>query len=98
MIMIDRLIEQALLEDIHTGDITTLAVVPGERPASARLIAKENLVVAGLSTAARVFSILDPEIRFKACLRDGEKAAPGTLLATVHGEREVAQATSRFNK
>ena len=41
MIMIDRLIEQALLEDIHTGDITTLAVVPGKRPASARLIAKE---------------------------------------------------------
>jgi nicotinate-nucleotide pyrophosphorylase (carboxylating) len=31
--MIDRLIKQALLEDIHTGDITTLAVVPGERPA-----------------------------------------------------------------
>jgi nicotinate-nucleotide pyrophosphorylase (carboxylating) len=86
MIMIDRLIEQALLEDIHTGDITTLAVVPGERPASARLIAKEYLVVAGLSTAARVFSILDPGICFKACLNDGNKAAPGTLLATVNGE------------
>src|SRR6266568_33039 len=86
MIMIDRLIEQALLEDIHTGDITTLAVVPGQRQASAKLIAKENLVVAGLATAARVFSILDPGIRFEACLRDGEAAEPGTLLATVHGE------------
>jgi nicotinate-nucleotide pyrophosphorylase (carboxylating) len=85
MIMIDRLIEQALLEDIHTGDITTLAVVPKGRPASARLIAKENLVVAGLSIAARVFSTLDPEIRFKASLSDGEKATPGTILATVHG-------------
>lgn len=84
--MIDRLIEQALLEDIHTGDITTLAVVPGKRPASARLIAKESLVVAGLSTAARVFYTLDPEICFKACLNDGEKATAGTLLATVHGE------------
>ncbi|MDD2273554.1 MAG: carboxylating nicotinate-nucleotide diphosphorylase [Desulfuromonadaceae bacterium] len=86
MITIDRLIEQALLEDIHTGDITTLAVVPGARPASARLIAKENMVVAGLSTAARVFSKLDPDIRFEACLNDGEKAAVGTVLATVHGE------------
>ena len=86
MIMIDRLIEQALLEDIHTGDITTLAVVPGRRPASARLIAKENLVVAGLSTAARVFWILDPDICFKASLSDGDTATPGTLLATVHGE------------
>ncbi len=86
MIMIDRLIEQALLEDIHTGDITTLAVVPGLRPASARLIAKENLVVAGLATAARVFNILDPKIRFKECLSDGGKATPGTILAKVHGE------------
>lgn len=86
MIMIDRLIEQALLEDIHTGDITTLAVVPGKRPASARLIAKENMVVAGLFTAARVFSTLDPDISFKTCLNDGDSAASGTLLATVHGE------------
>ncbi len=86
MIMIDRLIEQALLEDIHTGDITTLAVVPGKRAATARLIAKENLVVAGISTAARVFSTLDPDIHFKTCLGDGEKAVAGTLLATVHGE------------
>ncbi len=86
MIMIDRLIEQALLEDIHTGDITTLAVVPGRRPASARLIAKEALVVAGIATAARVFTILDPDISFKACLNDGEKASSGTLLATLDGE------------
>ena len=86
MIMIDRLIEQALLEDIHTGDITTLAVVPGQRPASARLIAKEHMVVAGIAIAARVFSTLDPDIRFEACLSDGEKTATGTLLATVHGE------------
>jgi nicotinate-nucleotide pyrophosphorylase (carboxylating) len=86
MIMIDRLIEQALLEDIHTGDITTLAVVPGKRSASARLIAKEDLVAAGLATAARVFTILDPDIRFNACLIDGERAIAGNIMATVHGE------------
>jgi nicotinate-nucleotide pyrophosphorylase (carboxylating) len=86
MIMIDRLIEQALLEDIHTGDITTQAVVPESRPASARLVAKEHLVVAGLATAARVFKILDSEINFTPCLTDGDKAAPGTIIATVHGE------------
>ena len=86
MIMIDRIIEQALLEDIHTGDITTLAVVTGSRPASARLIAKENLVVAGISTAARVFTTLDPAICFEACLSDGDKAVTGTILATIQGE------------
>jgi nicotinate-nucleotide pyrophosphorylase (carboxylating) len=61
-------------------------IVTGQRPASARLIAKEQMVVAGLATAARVFTTLDPGISFKPCLHDGEKAAPGTVLATVHGD------------
>jgi nicotinate-nucleotide pyrophosphorylase (carboxylating) len=50
------------------------------------LIAKEPLVVAGLTTAGRVFSILDSASSFKPCLSDGEKASAGTILATVHGE------------
>lgn len=86
MITIDRLIEQALLEDIHTGDITTLAVVPEHRPASARLIAKEDMVVAGLATAARVFTTLDPGTSFTACVNEGDKARSGTILATMAGE------------
>jgi nicotinate-nucleotide pyrophosphorylase (carboxylating) len=84
--MIDRIIEHALLEDIHTGDITTSAVVPEKRPASARLLAKEPLVVAGLAVAARVFSMLDPEVRFVESRGDGRHAVPGTVLATVHGD------------
>ena len=39
MIGLEKIIENALMEDIHTGDITTLAVVPDRRPARARLIA-----------------------------------------------------------
>lgn len=86
MIMIDRLIEQALLEDIHTGDITTLAVVPGQRPATAKFIAKEPMVVAGLATAARVFTMLDPSIIFTPLLTDGEKVAIGSIIATINGD------------
>jgi len=89
MIMIDRLIEQALLEDIHTGDITTKAVVPHRRPAEARLIAKEEMVVAGLSIAGRVFARLDPLVIFTPCLTDGESADKGTVLATICGDAAV---------
>jgi nicotinate-nucleotide pyrophosphorylase (carboxylating) len=85
MIFLDRLIEQALLEDIHTGDITTQAVVPERRPASARLIAKEDLVLAGLHVAERVFRRLDPDVVFTVCLPEGARAAKGDLLATVAG-------------
>lgn len=86
MIMIDRMIEQALLEDIHTGDITTKAVVPQQRPAEARLVAKEDLVVAGLAIAGRVFSHLNPEIVFKPSCSDGERVEKGSIIATVRGD------------
>lgn len=84
-ISLDRLIEQALLEDIHTGDITTQAVVPGVRPASARLIAKEPLVLAGLFVAQRVFQRINAEVVFRASLEEGAVAGRGDVLATVEG-------------
>lgn len=85
MLSLDRLIEQALLEDIHTGDITTQAVVPERRTASARLIAKEDLVLAGLFVAERVFWRLNPDTVFNACQAEGARTAKGELLATVTG-------------
>lgn len=85
ILSLDRLIEQALQEDIHTGDITTQAVVPGVRPASGRLIAKEPLVLAGLFVAERVFFRLNNEVRFTACHAEGAVVATGDILATVEG-------------
>jgi len=86
MLSLDRLIEQALLEDIHTGDITTQAVVPSARPASARLIAKEPLVLAGLFVARKVFLRLNSEVVFTACCVEGSRAGKGDILATVEGD------------
>lgn len=85
MLSLDRLIEQALLEDIHTGDITTQAVVPGPRPATARLIAKEPLVLAGLFVAQKVFLRLNPGVIFSAGCAEGGRADKGDILMTVDG-------------
>ena len=83
---LDSIIEQALREDIHTGDITTLAVVPERVPARARLLAKEPLVVAGLAVAGRVFTTVDAEVRFAPCWAEGARVAAGSLLAEVSGD------------
>ena len=85
MLSLDRLVELALQEDIHTGDITTQAVVPGYRPASARLIAKEPLIVAGLAVAEKVFRRISADVVFNACLAEGVTAEKGAVLATVKG-------------
>ncbi|MEI6305182.1 MAG: carboxylating nicotinate-nucleotide diphosphorylase [Deltaproteobacteria bacterium] len=85
MLSLDRLIDQALLEDIHTGDITTQAVMPEKRHASARLIAKEEMVLAGLFVAERVFHRLNPAISFNSCQPEGGRVLKGDLLATLTG-------------
>lgn len=85
MLTLDRLIDQALSEDIHTGDITTQAVVPEDRPATARLIAKEDLVLAGVNVAARVFARLSSDVVFSPLHSDGSRIRKGETIATLSG-------------
>lgn len=86
---LDRIVENALLEDIHTGDITTLAVVPEPRAANARLIAKETMVLAGIDVAARVFHLLDSAVVFTPAFRDGDRLQMGDVLAEVGGNAAI---------
>ena len=86
MLALDDLIKNALREDIHTGDLTTQAVVSVARQAKARLIAKEQLVLAGVNVAARVFELLDPCIVFKAAKVDGDLVGKGAVIAELDGD------------
>ena len=83
---LDRIIENALLEDIHTGDITTMSVVRSRRYAKARLVAKEQLVLAGIDVAARVFLLLDPDVRFTGKSADGDHVSTGDMVAEIEGD------------
>ena len=56
---LDELIRNALLEDIHTGDITTMACVDVSAEGLARLVSKEQFVLAGIDAAGRVFTLID---------------------------------------
>jgi len=89
MLALDRIIENALQEDIHTGDITTLAVVPDHKRVVARLVAKEQLVLAGIEVAARVFTILDSKVVFTPRSSDGATLNPGDLLAEIEGDASI---------
>lgn len=86
MIGIDKVLENALLEDIHTGDITTLAVMPEKLQVRAILKAKEPLVLAGVDVAARVFHLLDPHARFVSACTDGARLNEGEIIAEVTGD------------
>jgi nicotinate-nucleotide pyrophosphorylase (carboxylating) len=86
---IDMIIDNALAEDIHTGDITTLAVVREGRNARAILKAKEPMLLAGVNVAARVFQRLDERIVFNALFDEGSRLAKGDIIAEIHGEASM---------
>jgi hypothetical protein len=62
--LVDRLIELALEEDLGPGDVTTQALIPPDRKGAAQIRAKENLIVAGLPVAHRVFRKLESQVQF----------------------------------
>ncbi|GAG72639.1 unnamed protein product [marine sediment metagenome] len=82
-ILIDKIIEQALLEDIGTGDITTESIVPYGLKAKGIIKASEEGVVAGLDIACLVFKKLDPETCFQSKTKNGNKILPGEILAEI---------------
>jgi nicotinate-nucleotide pyrophosphorylase (carboxylating) len=84
-ILIDKIVEQALLEDIGTGDITSESIVPYDLKAKGIIKTSEEGVVAGLDIIYLVFKKLDPEICFQSKIKDGKNILPGEVLAKISG-------------
>ena len=82
---IRALIERALAEDVGSGDATTLALVDADATASARIVARHPVVVAGMGVAAEVFRRADPGLQTEILAADGEEAAAGAVLMRVRG-------------
>jgi nicotinate-nucleotide pyrophosphorylase (carboxylating) len=68
---LDGLIDRAIAEDIGDGDVTTAAVVPGERRAVADVIVNEPGVVSGLDAALAAVRRLDPRARLDVLIDEG---------------------------
>lgn len=83
--LLDRLIDLALEEDLGTGDVTTMALIPPALQGEAHVRAKQDLVVAGLPLAARVFCKVDSSLIFEPQMEEGALAAAGTVLARLTG-------------
>jgi len=82
---IDKIIEEALAEDLGTGDHTSLATIPATAQGKAELLIKEDGIIAGLEVARMVFFKLDPSLQFIAFLKDGQEVRKGDVGFTVSG-------------
>ena len=69
---IDKLILDALREDIPNEDITTNSIIKSYARGKAQLICKQDGIIAGLNVFARVFTLLDPTTNLKFYCKDGD--------------------------
>lgn len=83
--LLDRLIDLALEEDLGTGDVTTQILIPQNLRGEAHIRAKQDLVVAGLPLAGRVFRRVDFALIFEPQVAEGQEVTPGTVLARLTG-------------
>jgi len=79
-------IENFLLEDIGSGDVTSEAIFSPDQPGAAEFVAKGSFVVCGMEqVAAQVFAIQNPDIKFSNAVKDRTIASPGDVLLTLRG-------------
>lgn len=95
-LMVEEQVRAALSEDLgRAGDITSQATIAPEMTATAELNAREDGVVAGLDLARAAFRLMDPAIRFEAFVKDGDRLAPGTVIAKVSGPARAVLSAER---
>ncbi len=80
-----RLLRLALEEDIGSGDITSKALLEPQRRAQAHILAKDRIVVSGLSVARAVFQAVDSNLRVQLLQRDGQSVLSGERLIKLQG-------------
>jgi len=93
---LDEFLEATLREDLgRAGDLTTNAIVPSDRIATAAIVARSALTVSGLAAAGRTFVLLDPTVTVDFRAHDGDTVAAGTVLATVSGSARTLLTAER---
>ncbi len=88
-LIMDRLIKQALEEDIGNEDVTTNAVMPEYKKGRVKLICKQDGVICGLNVFERVFKLLDEHTVIEIFVKDGDEVKKGQRIAMVSGDIRV---------
>jgi nicotinate-nucleotide pyrophosphorylase (carboxylating) len=80
---LDQFIEQALWEDVRTGDVTALATIPTDKRDRAVLKIKADGILAGVELAELIFKKVDPSVKIQIFKRDGEPMSFGEVAFEV---------------
>ena len=84
--LIDELIELAIKEDIGDGDHSSLASIPKTAMGKAKLLVKQDGVLAGVEVAKRIFKRIDPDSKIEVLLNDGSAIKVGDVVFYVEAK------------
>jgi nicotinate-nucleotide pyrophosphorylase (carboxylating) len=87
-------VDAALAEDLGSGDLTA-RLVDADRTASARIIAREDLTLAGQPWAEQVFRRLDNKVRIDWRAQDSDQVRKDAVVCTVHGNARAMLSAER---
>ena len=84
----EEFIDWAIIEDIGDGDHTSLSTIPANTQKKARLLVKEDGIIAGIDVAKTVFHKIDSSIKFSEIIKDGASIKKGDIAFTVEGNAQ----------
>lgn len=93
---LEKFIAAALAEDIGDGDHSTLASIPANATKKARLLIKENGILAGIIVAERIFRFFDKTLKIEIYHSDGTQAKKGDIAFSIEGSARSILTTERL--
>ncbi|MCB0380437.1 MAG: carboxylating nicotinate-nucleotide diphosphorylase [Flavobacteriales bacterium] len=87
-VLVNQLIDLAISEDIGDGDHTSLACIPSKAHGEARLLIKEEGIIAGIELAKLVFDKIDSSLVFTQVINDGDFVKNNDVAFYVEGSSQ----------
>lgn len=85
---LNLIIQNAIREDVGDGDHSSLACIPKEAKGKAKLLVKDNGIIAGVEFAKMVFNYVDSNLEIETFINDGEKVSYGDVVFHVSGSSQ----------
>lgn len=85
---LDLIIANAIREDVGDGDHSSLACIPASATGKAKLLVKDEGIIAGVSFAKQVFNYVDPNLKVEILMDDGTQVKYGDIVFYVEGSSQ----------
>ena len=82
------IIQNAIREDVGDGDHSSLACIPADAMGKAKLLVKDNGVIAGVAFAKMIFNYVNKNLVVETLINDGQLVKYGDIVFTVSGSSQ----------